>query len=167
MLFRTENQKRDLAWSWQRGDRAFFQAGACHILADAFLRRYPEAGFRPLLIQPDEGFRGGHIVAASPSVVFDWHGFSDRETYQAHYFRKLRQFYPGWNATVIGLDDFMTPAFFQKFNHRAPDQYLCDPTPRAEAFLDRLLRHLPPQTGEKFAPVGRASRPTSALECRT
>ena len=135
MLFRTEAQKRDLEWAWRRGDRAFFQAGACHILTDAFLRRFPTAGFRPLMIQPVEGFRGGHIVAASPTRIFDWHGFSDRERYLAHHFRKLRQFFPGWDATVFELDDFMTPAFFQKFNHRAPDQYFRDPRPRADAFV--------------------------------
>ena len=141
MLFRTEAQKRDLAWSWHRGDRAFFQAGACHILADAFLRRFPAAGFRPLMIQPEAGFRGGHIVAASPTAVFDWHGWSGRDRYLAHYFRKLRQFYPGWNATVFEPDDFMTPAFFEKFNHRAPGQFYRDPTQRAKAFVSRLLQH--------------------------
>jgi hypothetical protein len=139
VLFRTEAQKRDLAWNWHRGDRAFFQAGACHILADAFLRRFPDTGFRPLMIQPTGGFRGGHIVAASPTTVFDWHGFSDRERFLAHYFRKLRQFYPGWDASVFELDDFMTPAFFEKFNHRAPAQYFRDPTPRAEAFVTRMM----------------------------
>ena len=139
MLFRTEDQKRDLAWNWNRGDRAFFQGGACHILADAFLRRFPDAEFRPLIIQPEAGFRGGHIVAASPTTIFDWHGWTDRERYLAHHFRKLRQFFPGWNATVFEIDDFMTPAFFEKFNHQAPNQYFRDPAPRAEAFVSRLL----------------------------
>jgi hypothetical protein len=141
MLFRTEDQKRDLAWNWHRGDRAFFQGGACHILADAFLRRFPATGFRPVMIQPVAGFRGGHVVAASPTEVFDWHGFSDRDRYLAHHFRKLRHFFPGWNATVSDLDEFMTPAFFAKFNHRAPGQYLRDPRPRAEAFVSRLMLH--------------------------
>ena len=143
MLFRTDRQKLDLEGSWNRGDRAFFQAGACHVLADAFLRHFPEAGFRPLMIYPDEGFRGSHVLAASPATVFDWHGFSSREQYLTHYFRKLRRFFPGWNATLIELDDFMTPAFFLKFNHRAPGQYYRNPTPRAEAFVSRLLARCP------------------------
>jgi len=143
MLFPTEAQKRDLAWIWHRGDRAFFQAGACHILVDVFLRRCPAAGFRPLMVRPDAGFRGSHIVAASPTTVFDWHGFSDRERFLAHYFRKLRQFYPGWNATVFELDDFMTPSFFQKYSHRAPTHYFRNPTRRAEAFVSRLLLRQP------------------------
>ena len=144
MLFRTEAQKHDLAWNWNRGDRAFFQAGACHILADAFLRRFPAAGFRPLMIQPAPGFRGGHIVAASPTTIFDWHGYSDRERYLAHYFRKLRRFFPGWDATAVELDEFMTPAFFLGFNHRAPHQFLHDPRPRADAFVTRLALGQPP-----------------------
>jgi len=146
MLFRTDAQKQDLAWNWRRGDRAFFQAGACHFLADAFLRRFPDAGFRPLMIQPVAGFRGGHIVAASPTTIFDWHGFSDRARYVAHYFGKLRRFFPGWDATILELEEFMTPAFFAEFNHRSPDQFLRDPHPRAKAFLDRLLTSLPSPT---------------------
>jgi hypothetical protein len=143
MLFQNENQKRDLEWGWHRGDRAFFQAGACHILADAFLRKFPQAGFRPVMILTDQGFRGGHIVAASPELIFDWHGFSRRERYLDHHFGKMRRFFPGWNASVIELDDFMTPSFFQKFNHRSPDQYFRNPTLRAEAFVSRLVSRNP------------------------
>ncbi len=164
MLFHTEAQKRDLAWNWHRGDRAFFQAGACHILTEAFLRRFPTAGFRPLMIQPVAGCRGGHVVAASPTTVFDWHGWSDRGRYLAHYFRKLRQFYPGWNAAIFELDEFMTPAFFQQYNHRAPNQYFHDPRPRAGAFLDRLLIRRSSSTGQAI--VGRALPPTSSASCR-
>jgi hypothetical protein len=139
MLFRTDAQKRDLAWDWRRGDRAFFQAGACHILAAAFLRRFPDPGFRPLMIQPDPGFRGSHVVTASSTTIFDWHGWTDREHYLAHHFRKMRKFFPGWTATLLELDDFMTPAFFQKFNCRSPGQYFRDPTERADAFVDRCI----------------------------
>ena len=147
MLYRTESQKRDLAWCWHRGNRAFFQAGACHILAAAFLRQFPDAGFRPLMIQPDAGFRGGHVVAASSALIFDWHGFSSRETYLAHFFRKSRRFFPGWNATVFELDDFMTPAFFKKFNTRAPGQFFRDPTPRADAFVRQQVANHPAFAG--------------------
>ncbi len=139
MLFRTQSQKLDLEWSWHRGDRAFFQAGACHILADAFLRRYPGSKFRPLLIQPLPGFRGSHIVAASPTVVFDWHGFSERATFLTHYFRKLRRFFPGWDATLVEPASFMSSEFFARYDHRAPHQFLHDPTIRAEAFVTRLV----------------------------
>jgi len=147
MLFRTESQKLDLEWSWNRGDRAFFQAGACHILADAFLRRFPRSGFRPLMIQPVTGFRGGHIVAANSTLVFDWHGFSDREGYLAHHFRKLRKFFPGWNGTLVELEGFMSPACLREHNLRAPEKYFRDPTARAEAFVSRLVAR-DPATGK-------------------
>jgi len=134
MLFRTEAQKRDLEWSWKRGDRAFFAAGACHILAHVFLERHP------WMFLPSAGFRGGHIFAANERVAFDYHGFSDREAYETHYWRKIRHFFPGWQGKLIRLDDFMTPSFFSEFNHRAPDQYFMNPLPRTAAFIDRMKK---------------------------
>lgn len=33
---------------WSSPDRVFFACGACHILAFAFLKAYPQSGFAPL-----------------------------------------------------------------------------------------------------------------------
>jgi hypothetical protein len=38
---RTPGAKRDPAKRWAFPDRVFFAAGACHMLAYAFLERYP------------------------------------------------------------------------------------------------------------------------------
>ncbi len=124
MIFRTEAQKKDQALSWKRADRAFFASGACHILAHAFLQEYGAQRYRPYLILPLRGFRGEHIYAATGDTVFDYHGFSEKACFLEHYFRKLKRFFPGWNAIIVELNDFMTPAFFREFNYRAQTSIL-------------------------------------------
>jgi len=143
MIFRTEAQKKDQALSWKRGDKAFFASGACHILVHVFLQEYPDREYRPYMILPNSGFRGGHVYAATEDTVFDYHGFSAKALFLEHYCRKMKRFFPGWTATIIELHDFMTPAFFEEFNYRAPSQYLADPLPRAKAFLQRKCFHHP------------------------
>jgi hypothetical protein len=143
MIFRTEAQKKDQVLSWRRGDRAFFASGACHILAHVFLQEYGAQGYRPYLILPDSGFRGRHVYAATEDRVFDYHGFSAKANFLEHYFRKMKRFLPGWTATIVELNDFMTPSFFQQFNCRAPSQYLIDPQPRAKAFVQQKCLHRP------------------------
>ena len=73
---------------WNLPDRAFFAAGACHILAYAFLERYPEAGFAPLWIKPAPGHTGNHIIIVREDRAFDYHGHSDRSALLAHYCAK-------------------------------------------------------------------------------
>lgn len=143
MVFRTEAQKKDQALSWQRGDRAFFASGACHILAHVFLQECAHQKYRPFMILPNSGFRGGHVYAASDDTVFDYHGFSVKAHFLEHYFRKMKRFFPGWSATVFEVRDFMSPAFLREFNCRAPSQYWADPLPRAKVFVQRKCLHHP------------------------
>lgn len=142
MIFRTEAQKKDQSLSWQRGDRAFFASGACHILAHVFLEQCADPGYHPYMICPSAGFRGEHVFAATKDTVFDYHGFSDRSVFEEHYFRKMKRFFRGWNATIIESEDFMTPSFFRRFNCRMPEQYFTDPRPRAAAFVQRKCHRL-------------------------
>ncbi len=141
MIFRTEAQKKDQALSWKRGDRSFFASGACHILTHVFLQDPGAGKYRPYVIQPRDGLRGSHIYAATDDTVFDYNGFSQKERFLEHYFCKIKRFFPGWDATIIELSDFMTPAFFSKFNYRAPHQYFADPLPRAKTFIQRKCIH--------------------------
>jgi hypothetical protein len=137
MMFRSEAQKKDQASSWQRRDRAFFASGACHILAHVFLQEYADHKYRPYMILPNCAFRGSHVYAATEDSVFDYHGFSDKGRFLKHYFFQMKRFFPGWTATIIELNDFMTPSFFGEFKCRAPNQYFADPLPRARAFIQR------------------------------
>lgn len=140
MIFRTPEQKNDLYASWNRPDRPFFAAGACHILIQAFLERPESAGFQPFMIVPAEGFRGGHLFAASPTQVFDYHGFSDRKAYLRHFNRKIRRFFPAWQGELIPIAEPLMTEFYARHNLRAPHQFHRDPLPRACAFVDKLLR---------------------------
>src|ERR1700742_2942991 len=93
--------KQDPVRRWSLPDRVFFACGACHILAYAFLKTYPESGFRPVWIRPAEGYTGNHIVVARDHFAFDYHGYSHWQTLLAHMKHKANRWWPGWNAELI------------------------------------------------------------------
>jgi hypothetical protein len=139
MVFRTPEAKRDLVRSWNRPDRPFFAAGACHILAAAFLEIYPDAGYRAICIQPEAGQRGGHLLVSNGRTVFDYHGYADESAYLAHYFAKIRRFFPAWQGSLIRLKESpLEGDFCQTHQLRRPEQYLHDPRPRALRYLKRF-----------------------------
>jgi hypothetical protein len=86
---------------WALPDRVFFACGACHILAHAFLERY---GPRKVVWQkPATGFTGNHTFIDGDQWVFDYHGYSDRERFLTHTYRKARLWWPGWEASLVEL----------------------------------------------------------------
>ncbi|MGB8355697.1 MAG: hypothetical protein WCD79_17490 [Chthoniobacteraceae bacterium] len=150
MLFRTAAQKNDPHASWHRPDRAFFASGACHILADAFLQRFPHSAYHAVLIQPRNQARGTHLFVTDGATAFDYHGFSGHDRLISFYFRHLQRRFPGWHADLITIHEPpSSAAFCQQHNHREPHQFLHDPTPRAENFLTRLLK----QPGKVTPPI--------------
>lgn len=141
MIFRTPAQKADLEWSWNRGDRAFFASGACHILAHAFLCSPGGKGFRPMMIVPATGFRGGHVFATDGTTVFDYHGYSAHARFVEHYFAKIRRLFPGWQGSLVDVtDSFWTEAWFDAYQHRRPQQFYRDPSERAAQFIAKMQR---------------------------
>jgi hypothetical protein len=143
MIIRSDDQKQDLASSWNRPDRPFFAAGACHILAAAFLDIYPDSRYSAFHIKPSGAFRGGHVVVADANTVFDYHGYVDRTAYFDHLLLKMQRLHPGWSAQVLPL--LASPSewdFCRQYRHRHPSQFWQDPLPRAMAFVHRFrLRH--------------------------
>ena len=139
MIFRTEEQKRDPVRTWFRSDRSFFAAGACHILAGAFLKTYPNAGFEPYLISPHPGLRGSHVFVSDGKTGFDYHGFTKHDRLLSHYFIKIRRFFPQWQGEIVRLNESPIGATFcVEQNHRMPSQFLHDPLPRALSYLSRF-----------------------------
>jgi hypothetical protein len=139
MIFRTDEQKRDLKGGWNRPDRPFFATGACHILAAAFLETYPCAGYAPIFVKPNGNFRGGHVLVANAEIVFDYHGYTERMFYFDHFAIKMGRFFPRWSAQALPLLE--SPAawdFCRQTNHRHPSQFIKDPFPRAFAYLQRF-----------------------------
>lgn len=132
--------KRDLHRQWRLSDRIFFGFGACHVLAQSFLDRFPAAGFRALWIRPAPGWSGHHVVVTNGVTSYDYHGYSRHTTLLAHYFRQHRLAHPGWSAQLVAVhgslfDDALRARL--GMNMRGPTQYLHDARPRARRFLER------------------------------
>ncbi|MBK8857661.1 MAG: hypothetical protein IPN11_08250 [Opitutaceae bacterium] len=156
MIFRTPAQKSDLEWSWARGDRAFFAAGACHILARAFLTNPIGHGFKPMMIVPGAGFRGGHVFATDGTTVFDYHGFSSHARFLAHYFAKISRIFPGWQGNVLDITDtFWTDDWFDVLQMRRPHQYHRDPSERAAVFVAKMQPKRIREAGQICCSCGR------------
>lgn len=135
--------KQDPVKRWALPDRVFFACGACHILAHAFLERYGTADMTALWLKPDRGFTGNHIVVATEAWVFDYHGYADRQRFLTHSYKRARQWWPGWNATLVELprDLLVSEAKSRTYDGlwlREPGQFLHHALPRAEAYLDRF-----------------------------
>lgn len=136
-------QKRDLAWSWNRSDEDFFARGACHVLCAVFLQACRNREFSALLILPVGNFRGRHVIAATANVVFDWRGFSPRDTFLQEYSDAHRSSFPDWDYGLVPVTDPVGDDFCARHNHRRPDQFLHDPIPRAKAHLQQFFAAAP------------------------
>ncbi len=140
--------KQDPLQRWALPDRVFFACGACHILAYAFLSRYPGSRFGPLWIKPARGFTGNHILVARNDTAFDYHGYSSLKVLLDHTGLKARRWWPGWTAAVIPLpmDILISEEKSREYEGlwlREPKQFLHDALPRAEQFLSRFCEPSP------------------------
>jgi hypothetical protein len=142
-LRRTPGSKRDPVKQWALPDKVFFAAGACHILAYAFLEAYPESRFEPVWIRPIEGHTGNHVVVVRGGVVFDYHGYASWSAYWAHTKRRADQRWPGWDADVVALcpEALVSNSRARDYDGlrmKEPKHYLFDPLPRARNYLRRF-----------------------------
>jgi hypothetical protein len=149
-LYRIEDRKkRDPYLRWSLPDRIFFACGACHILAYAFLERHAVPSCRAVWLKPDPGFTGNHIFVDAGEWVFDYHGYSRRESFLAHTQRKAGRWWPGWRASLVELPRDVLNSEERSRTYdglwlREPTQFLHDALPRAYAYLDRFPAPLPP-----------------------
>lgn len=131
--------KSNLKARWERPDRVFFAKGACHVLAEVFLRRNAGRSFRVVLIWPGADFRGSHVFVTDGATVFDWHGYSDHERFVAHSLAKLRRQQSGWVGELITIEGSpVGEEFCARYEHRRPEQFYGDVVARAEGFLERF-----------------------------
>ena len=133
--------KEDPIKRWNLPDRTFFACGACHILAHAFLEKFPEMGFLPFWIKPMPGFTGNHVFVSDGQILFDYHGYSSIEIFLAHYFSKARRFFPGWDAELIPVTTSLISREDSKkigMDIREPEQYLYNALPRAHKYLNKF-----------------------------
>jgi hypothetical protein len=135
-----EEFKTDPIKRWGVPDRIFFACGACHILAYAFIQRFPKAEFQPIWIKPAKGFTGNHIVAVNGDTAFDYHGYSSWQNLISHFDAKANRWWPGWHAEYIPLpiDVLVSEAKLRAIDGlwlREPKQFLHNALPRAETFI--------------------------------
>jgi hypothetical protein len=143
MFFPKINVKDDPFRRWHRPDRHFFANGACHVLAFAFLERYPDLGFHARWIKPAAGFTGSHIYVTDGANAFDYHGLTTEQRLLAFGFARARRFFPGWDATLVDLptDVLVSERRSRQIEGlwlREPNQFLHDALPRAQGFVDRF-----------------------------
>jgi len=154
---RTPGSKRDPVKQWALPDKVFFAAGACHILAYAFLETYPDSHFQSFWIRPIEGHTGNHIVVVRGDVVFDYHGYSNWGVYWAHTKRRATQMWPGWDADIVAIRREALVSNAEAREHvglrmKEPLEYLFDPLSRARRYLRKFAA--PKDLGGHFrAPV--------------
>jgi len=136
--------KQDPEKRWALPDRVFFACGACHILAFAFLERFPAAGFRAVWIKPAADFTGNHIVVVNAEgLAFDYHGYSGFGRLLSHMHAKANRWWPGWNATLTELPQGVLVSEAKSRTYgglwlREPSQFLHNAMPRAERYLARF-----------------------------
>lgn len=135
--------KEDPVRRWALPERVFFACGACHILAYAFLKAYPDSGFAACWIKPAAGFTGNHILVVRGDLAFDYHGYTNWTALLRHTHAKANRWWPGWSCQLIALpaDVLVSEAKSREYNGlwlREPGQFLHDALPRAVRFLQHF-----------------------------
>ena len=132
--------KKDPVRRWALPDRVFFGNGACHILAGVYLREPPLPGFCAERIIPGDGFAGNHIFVTDGAVAFDYHGYTLRTRLLQYYTNSWSgEYADGWTCRLERVDfDLLSTAELNARKMLGPDQYLHDPVPRAQAYLQKI-----------------------------
>jgi hypothetical protein len=107
-------------------------------LAAVLLEAYPRSGLSALLLQPSPGFRGGHVIVADESTAIDCLGSHQRDEYLAFLERERRSSMPGWQHSMIPVEDPSSWEFCHRYGYRHPSQFPFDVIDRAERFREQL-----------------------------
>jgi hypothetical protein len=127
---RTPEERADQMLSWNRDDVRFFGAGACHILAFAFLEAYPEAGFRTVGLWARGREHPMHTYVTDGEWAFDFHGW----TPVAELLAVTRDDEPDADYEQRAIDIDLS-SFCRKHRHRDRSDYAFDPWERAKRYL--------------------------------
>ena len=133
--------KEDPVRRWNLPDRVFFAAGACHVLAHAFLERFPAAGFGPVWVRPRPGLTGNHVFVTNGDLAFDYHGYALYSELVRHYTKRARRLFPGWECDIVPVTVSLVNRDEAKaigMDIREPRQFLHDALPHAHRYLDRF-----------------------------
>lgn len=134
---RTPEEYADVHLSWARQDRAFFAAGACHILAYAFLHVHPNEDYQLIYIRPLYDMPGTHMYVTKDNWAFDFNGWSHEDELLEVTRSSWTSMYPGWDFDRVIISDNLE-TFCEKNNSRAPAFFPESPWERALAYLDQF-----------------------------
>ncbi|GLZ42218.1 hypothetical protein [Actinokineospora sp. NBRC 105648] len=145
-LFRRTPQERADQWlSWNRADQAFFAAGACHILAFAFLETHPDSEFHPVGLWAHDDESPLHIYVTDGEWAFDHDGW----TPHAELLAVTRATEPGKRYQPRRVERDLT-LLCERYPYRARHQFAHDPWQRALHYLARF----PPSPGARLGVGG-------------
>lgn len=130
---RTPAERADQMLSWNRDDVRFFAAGACHILAFAFLEAYPEAGFRTAGVWARGEANPMHVYVTDGEWAFDFDGWTPVNEVLA--VTRAAEPDAGYEQRPIetGLSSFC-----REHNHRERHCYAFDPWERAQRYISQF-----------------------------
>lgn len=143
MIFIDADIKNDPIKRWELPDKLFFSNGACHILAYAFLVRYPNENFKSIWIRPKSEFKGNHIFVTNNSLVFDYNGFNNPDVFFTELKSGMTKHYTNWSFDLIELSKDVLISEKKSKNHeglwlRPPEKFLHNALPRAEEYLEKF-----------------------------
>jgi len=136
LLRRTPEQVADSVLSWDRPDRSFFAAGACHMLAHRMATRH--GGLDIVHMRPIDNLAGSHVYALDGARAFDFNGWTNEADLVAANTEACRAENPAWDFDRIVIEgDF--DEYCRSVNHRTADQYPGDVLARADLYIESLL----------------------------
>jgi hypothetical protein len=134
---RTPEEKRDIFKFWEREDRPFFAAGACHILAALFVQLHQHENYYMVFVKPAAGFPGTHVYATNGTWAFDHNGWTKEKDLIRLTKEAYASKYPGWSCQLITIENSTTALedFCKANDHRLPWQYAHLPWERAYTYI--------------------------------
>ena len=134
---RTPEEYKDPFLAWQREDKAFFAAGACHILALMFLSLHLNEDFALIHIKPTHHKKGHHMYASDGTWAFDFNGWTLEEELLKAYEAAYKESYPDWEYERIEVKNDL-PTYLLKNNHRPPEYFPYLPWERAYKYIKQF-----------------------------
>ncbi|MCU1645871.1 MAG: hypothetical protein JWN03_6146 [Nocardia sp.] len=126
-----ERANEDLAWG--RADQWFFAAGACHILAYAFLEIHP-CGFVPFGLWPSGADNPGHVYASNGIWAFDHSGWTPEP--ELLVVSRAAEPHTNYHSRPIHMD---LDELCAKHWMRARPEFAHDPWHRAHQYIARFV----------------------------
>lgn len=142
---RTPEEFKDVFLAWQREDKAFFAAGACHILAHMFLSLHHGEGYELIYIKPKAKRPGNHLYASNGTWAFDFNGW----TLEAELLEATKKAYStrhkNWDYDRIVITEGL-PEYLKHSNHlRGPEYFPQLPWERAYQYIKQFPSTPPEQ----------------------